>query len=278
MSTLVLTSLALLAFAANSLLCRWALRSGDLIDPTAFTLLRIGSGALALTLLARPRGGMRVRAGSWPSALALFVYAIAFSFAYLRLSTATGALILFGAVQLTMFGMALRAGERVSRWQVVGMGLAVCGLVVLLAPDATMPSPFAAALMASAGIAWGIYSLRGRGVADPTAATAGNFQRALVPALAFGALFVTSMRATPHGVLLATLSGAVTSGLGYVIWYRALRGHSATSAAVSQLAVPVLAAMAGTVILGESLAFRVVIAAVLTLGGIALATLAPRIR
>lgn len=268
MLQLLLTLAALLAFAANSLFCRWALRSGVLIDPAAFTAVRIGSGALVLTLLARPKRSLR--AGSWLSAAALFAYAIAFSFAYVRLSTATGALLLFGAVQLTMFGVGLRSGERVDSRQGLGIAIAVSGLIVLLLPDATMPSPLGATLMTSAGIAWGVYSLRGRGVADPASVTAGNFLRASLPALAACAVFAPSMRITPEGALLAVVSGALTSGLGYVVWYRALRAHSATSAAVAQLAVPVFASAGGAVILGEALSLRLLLSGLLTLGGIAL--------
>ncbi|HSI04939.1 MAG: DMT family transporter [Myxococcota bacterium] len=270
--TVVLTLAALLAFAANSLLCRWALRSGAVIDPASFTAIRLASGALVLTLIAGSKGEIVVRAGSWRSAAALFVYAIAFSFAYVSLNTATGALILFGAVQLTMFGVGLRSGERVGLWRTAGIALAVSGLVILLLPDATMPSPLGAALMASAGISWGAYSLRGRGVTNPTTVTAGNFQRALLPALVTSAIFMMTMRVTTRGALLAAISGAVTSGLGYVVWYRALRGHSATSAAVVQLAVPVLAAIAGALLLGETLTLRFIVAALLTLGGIAIAS------
>ncbi len=264
-ATLALTVLALVAFAGNSLLCRLALRDGA-IDPASFTAVRLGAGALVLLPLVRGGG-----AWSWRGALALLVYALGFSLAYVSLDAGTGALLLFGLVQITMLGAGLRAGERLGGLQLVGTAAAVAGVVVLVAPGVSAPDPRGALLMAAAGVAWGVYSLLGRGVARPAAATARAFLLAapvslLALPLAPGALFVE-----PRGALLAGISGAVTSGLGYVVWYRALRGHTASSAAVVQLAVPVLAALGGVALLDEAVTTRLVGASALTLGGVALA-------
>jgi drug/metabolite transporter (DMT)-like permease len=238
--TALFTFVALVAFAANSLLCRMALGPAA-IDPASFTSVRLVSGALVLAVLTRrPRTEPR-RDGSWRSGLALFAYAICFSFAYVSLNTATGALILFAAVQMTMVGAGLTSGERLRLGQWAGLAMAAGGLVYLLVPGAAAPSLSGALLMTAAGVAWGLYSLRGRGVADPLAITAANFRRSLVPALVGSTLFWQAMSYTPHGLALAAISGAVTSGLGYAIWYTALRGHTAMSAAVVQLAVPVIA-------------------------------------
>jgi drug/metabolite transporter (DMT)-like permease len=287
----VLTALAMLAFAANSLLCRLALR-GAHIDPAGFALVRVGAGAAVLALLARTRRGAHAPAhthahasapapvrGDWRAAAMLFAYVAAFSFAYLTLAAGTGALILFGAVQLTMFAAGLRAGERFAPAGWLGLALAMAGLVVLVLPGvAAPPPPAGAALMALAGVAWGLYSLRGRGVPDPLAATAANFVRALPMAVVLGLVFVTRLRFDAAGVLLALASGALTSGLGYVVWYAALRSLSALRAAVVQLSVPVLAACGGALWLGEAFTLRLALAVAAILGGIALALLgkAPR--
>jgi drug/metabolite transporter (DMT)-like permease len=273
-----LTTLALVAFAANSLLCRMAL-GARLIDAGAFTGIRVLSGALTLVPLALWRSSRVdvVRSGSWLSSLALFAYAIAFSFAYLSLSTATGALILFGAVQLTMIAAGVRAGERPRAIEWLGMALAGGGLGYLLLPGATAPSAGSAALMTLAGVAWGIYSLRGRGAERPLATTASNFVRAALPGVLL-ALALRPSAPSARGVILAVISGAITSGVGYAIWYAALRGHSATSAAVVQLAVPMIAAAGGIALLDERATLRLAVATALTLGGIALAVLAKQRR
>lgn len=265
----LLTGFAMLAFAGNSLLCRIALRD-TAIDAATFTSVRLASGALVLALLVRARGGHPLSAGSWPMAAMLFAYAICFSFAYRDLTAATGALLLFGAVQLGMTGYGLASGERPGGLRLVGLVIAVAGLVWLLLPGLQSPPFLAAALMLLAGLAWAIYSLLGRRAGEPIAATAGNFIRA-VPFAAIVSL-VAARHAAPDmtGLLYAILSGAVTSGLGYVLWYAALPSLSATSAATVQLSVPAIAALGGALLLAEPLTSRILLASVAILGGIAL--------
>jgi len=280
----LLTGLALLAFAGNSLLCRLALRGGG-IDAASFTALRMASGALALALLDALRR-RRVRAangdgdvvarGDWLSAFALFAYAAAFSFAYLGLTAATGALLLFGAVQLTMLGRAFAIGERLHARQWLGLAAASAGLVVLLLPGLQAPPPLNAALMLVAGVAWGVYSLRGRGSRDPLGTTAGNFMRTLPLAAALLALYWAGAHFDRTGLLAALASGALASGVGYALWYAALPSLRASTAGILQLSVPVLAALGGIVLLSEPVGWRFALAAALTLGGVALATLKAR--
>lgn len=260
---------ALVAFAANSVLCRLALGEGR-IGAADFTIIRLLSGALMLVLLNRCRKGKHPGSGSWKSAISLAVYAAGFSFAYLTLSTGTGALILFGTVQLTMIAGAFLAGERLEFLEGVGSCLAGVGLVYLVWPGVAAPSPGGAGLMAAAGIGWGVYSLRGKTAGDPLAATTGNFLRS-VPLVA--ALFLIRQHAgvSGAGLLLASISGAVTSAIGYVIWYAAVRRMTASRAAIIQLAVPVLAALGGVAFLDEAVSLRLVIATVTVLGGIGLA-------
>lgn len=260
---------AMIAFAANSLLCRLALRD-TAIDPASFTGIRLAAGALALWLLMRPWRRPAI-GGSWRSALALFGYAAAFSYAYRSLSAGTGALLLFGAVQLTMFAGAWRSGERMSRRQACGIAFAFGGLLVLLFPGIHAPPVSGALLMALAGMAWGWYSLLGRGVPDPMSATAGNFLRCLPIVFALCAGTAETATYDPLGVIYAIASGALASGVGYAIWYTALRGLTASQAATVQLSVPVIAAIGGIVWLGESLSWRLAFAGVAVLGGIALA-------
>ncbi|HET9950317.1 MAG TPA: DMT family transporter [Candidatus Eisenbacteria bacterium] len=284
--TAAYTLLALVAFAANSILCRLALRHAS-IDAATFSAIRLSAGAATLLLLvawtrrdmdgaATAAAGARAISGaksngSWTSASMLFLYAIPFSFAYNGLSAGTGALILFGSVQATMILGALRSGERANPLQWLGLAVAVAGLVYLLLPGLAAPPLRSAALMAVAGVAWGIYSLRGRGAANPLAQTSGNFARS-VP-LALGVLLVARPHVAilPSGAWLAVASGALASGLGYVLWYAALRGLTAMRAAVVQLSVPVLAAAGGVLFLAESITARLVLAAAMVLGGIALA-------
>jgi drug/metabolite transporter (DMT)-like permease len=267
----VLTALALIAFAANSLLCRVALH-GDHADPAAFTLIRIASGAAVLWLVLHLKRVKRI-GGDWSSAFALFVYAIAFSFAYLSLSAGTGALLLFGAVQASMLLMGILKGERLGPAQGLGLALALVGLVYLVLPGVEAPPPLGALLMVTAGVAWGVYSLRGRRAGDPMAATTGNFLRA-VPLAVLAALFsVSRLEVDASGWALALSSGVLTSGLGYVIWYTALKGLTATRAAVVQLSVPVIAALGGILLLGEPLSMRLVLSSCVILGGVALAVL-----
>ena len=270
----LLTALALVAFAGNSLLARVALRDAG-IDAASFTALRIASGALALWLIVRLRGAAVAGSGSWGSALALFAYAAAFSFAYLSLTAATGALLLFGAVQVTMIGAGLARGERLGGAQWLGLLLASGGLVGLLLPGLSAPPLAGALLMIAAGIAWGAYSLRGRtptGAGDPTTVTAGNFIRASPLALALVAVaaLLAPLHADPAGAGYALASGALTSGLGYAIWYTALKGLHATSAATVQLSVSVLTALAGVLLLSEPVTPRLLLASAAVLGGIAL--------
>jgi drug/metabolite transporter (DMT)-like permease len=266
---LILTSLAMIAFAGNSLLCRMALKH-TVIDPATFTLIRMLSGAIALWLIVSMRTGSRVQRGNWPSALALFAYAAAFSFAYVDLSAGMGALLLFGAVQATMILFGLWKGERLNGWQVTGLAAALGGLVALVLPGLSAPPPGSAILMVGAGVAWGVYSLRGKGAGDPLATTAGNFLRAVAFAAGLSLLFLSLAHADVQGVVYAIASGALTSGVGYAIWYAALRGLTATGAATVQLSVPVIAAIGGVLLLGESITLRLLGASAAILGGIAL--------
>lgn len=269
-TTALLTGLALAAFAGNSVLCRMALRDAA-IDPWSFTALRLASGALLLAPLLRSRGSAarepwRPRAGA-----ALLAYALAFSLAYGSLSTGTGALLLFGCVQVTMLGVGVFQGERPGPLRCVGIAAALAGVVVLVLPGVQAPDPTGAALMATAGVAWAVYSLLGRRTHRPIQATAQNF--ALASAVGAALLLVApgDTRWTGEGVALAVMSGTLTSAVGYVFWYAALPSLRATSAAVLQLAVPVLAAAAGALLLGEAPSTRLLAAGALTLGGIALA-------
>lgn len=266
----LLTTLAMIAFAGNSLLCRAALRDTD-IDAATFTLIRIVSGAIVLALLVGLRPGRPGwRAGSWRSALALFVYAIAFSFAYNGLTTAMGALLLFGAVQASMIGIGMVRGDRPLRWQWLGIVVAFTGLVGLLLPGLSAPPIPSAALMLAAGVAWGVYSLRAKGAGDPLQATAGNFLRAVPMAVLVSLIGLANSRLDGWGVALAIASGALASGIGYAIWYTALPLLQSTTAATVQLSVPVIAALGGILLLGEPLTVRLLVAGSAILGGIGL--------
>jgi drug/metabolite transporter (DMT)-like permease len=264
-----LTSLAMIAFASNSLLCRAALKQTS-IDAATFTFVRIFSGAAALWLIIRMRRTAWKDAGNWFSAAALFVYAAAFSFAYNSLSAGTGALLLFAAVQATMILWGFRKGERLRAIQLIGLVVAVSGLVLLLLPGLSAPSLSGSILMLGAGVAWGIYSLRGKGEKNPASATAGNFLRAVPLAVAVSIIMLPWARLDRTGIDYAVISGAITSGLGYVIWYSALPGLKAAGAATVQLSVPVLAATGGILLLGEPITFRYFVASIAVLGGIAL--------
>ncbi|MBI3433038.1 MAG: DMT family transporter [Hydrogenophilales bacterium] len=269
---LILTSLAMLAFAGNSLLCRMALKH-TAIDPASFTTIRLLSGAVTLWLVARARRVTPAGGGNWLSALALFAYAAGFSFAYVSLPAATGALLLFGAVQATMIGHGIRAGERLGRMQLAGLMLAFAGLVGLLLPGLSAPPLAGSVFMLGAGLAWGIYSLRGKAAGDPLRVTAGNFLRA-TPIAAALSVFMMDGTALDHaGIGYAVLSGALASGIGYAIWYMALPALKATHASIVQLSVPVIAAAGGIVFLGEALTLRLVLASAAILGGIALVIL-----
>jgi drug/metabolite transporter (DMT)-like permease len=267
--TLLLTALAMLAFAGNSILCRIALRDTT-IDPASFTGLRILAGALTLWLLLRLSRDRRSAGGDWLSAVALFVYAASFSFAYINLDAGAGALLLFGAVQLSMLVWGLLSGERFSAGQIAGLLLALSGLLILLLPGSRAPALEGALLMLLSGVAWGIYSLRGRGASNPLAATAGNFIKAVPFAAVLCLVMLGQQQWDAPGVVYALLSGALASGVGYAIWYAALPGLAAVQAASVQLSVPLLTAIAGAALLGEALTPTLIISGAAILGGIAM--------
>jgi drug/metabolite transporter (DMT)-like permease len=274
----VLVALALFGFAGNSLLCRAALaQGGRLVDAATFTSVRLASGAFVLALLLIARGN-RPREGTFHSALALFAYAAGFSLAYVRIGAGVGALILFGCVQTTMLSAGLLRGERPGAGGLFGMIIAFSGLLLLAAPGASAPDPIGALMMAMAGVAWGVYSLRGRKATNPLGATADNFIRTLpmTAALSLGSLFLSEKpHASGKGLALAIASGALASGVGYSLWYAALPHLSAMRAAIVQLLVPVLAALGSVVFLDESLTSRIVVAGCLLIGGVLLAIRKP---
>ena len=279
----VLTTMAMIAFASNSLLCRAALKDTG-IDAASFTAIRLIAGALALWLIVKTvpaRSAQSASAGNWLSAFALFAYAACFSFAYIQLTAATGALLLFGAVQASMITYGLFKGERLRSQQILGLISATSGLIVLLLPGLAAPPLPSAMLMIAAGIAWGVYSLRGKSIntatsntgSDATAVTAGNFLRAVPFALVLSVVTMASASVDYSGIALAVASGALASGIGYTIWYSALPGLGATTAATVQLSVPLITAIGGVLLLGETLTLRLAIAAIAILGGIALVAL-----
>jgi drug/metabolite transporter (DMT)-like permease len=265
------TIFALLCFAFNSILCRLALKS-DEIDAPVFTVIRLLAGAVVLFVIFSFFGRKKAEKGqgNWLSAFFLFAYALCFSFAYLSLTTATGALVLFGSVQLTMIVFALFKGERPHLLEWLGLFLAFGGLIYLIFPGLEAPPVLSAGLMIFAGVAWGFYTLRGRASANPLADTAGNFARSVPFVVAAALPFFRQFHLSPKGVLLAVLSGAVASGIGYSVWYAALRFHTATRAAVLQLSVPAIAALGGVIFLAESVSVRLILASGLILGGIGL--------
>ena len=272
MSVVFLTAITLIAFAANSLLCRMAL-GGHLIDPVSFTTIRLVSGALALIFISRLFGesktGQKTK-GSWGSGFALFAYAAAFSLAYVSLNTGMGALILFGSVQITMIVAALKSGENLTPAQWLGSATAIGGLIYLVLPGISAPNPLGALLMCVSGIAWGIYSIRGKSASAPIAMTAGNFARSAPMAIIASAIAFSAVHLEQSGILLALISGVITSGMGYVLWYKALRSLTTTQASVVQLMVPVLAAFGGAAFLSEQVSARLIAASALILGGVAL--------
>jgi drug/metabolite transporter (DMT)-like permease len=269
---MVLTAFAMIPLAANSWLCRAALRD-TAIDAASFTSIRLISGALMLWLLVWLTGKTRAGRGSWPSAFALFGYAALFSFAYLSLTAATGALLLFGAVQVTMIALGLRGGERLDGVQIAGVALAFAGLVGLLLPGLSAPPLGGALMMIGAGMAWGVYSVRGKGAGDPIRVTAGNFLLTVPITALLSLLMITEVSVDAAGVGYAVASGALTSALGYALWYRVLPMLRATSAATVQLSVPVIVAIGGVALLGEPITLRLVLASAAVLGGIALVIL-----
>ncbi len=287
--TPIAVGLALLAFAGNSLLCRAALRD-TAIDPASFTTIRLVSGSALLGLLAwmnhdrtpsgsghGPDSTPTPPAGNWRSALALWIYAASLSWAYIGLATGLGALLLFGAVQVTMIGTAGFRGDRLRGRQWVGLILALVGLTALLSPNTSHAPPLVSSLlMLMSGVAWGVYSLLGRGAVNPIAVTAGNFRRAAMPALALSAVMWSNMSVDRTGAIYATASGALTSGVGYALWYTVLPRLSATTAAVLQLCAPVLATFGGLLMLGEPVGLRLALAGLAVLGGVALVSLPRR--
>lgn len=272
--TIIYTGLALIAFAANSVLCRLALGGGT-IDASSFTIIRLLSGAvvlLAITRIYRNKTGWSAK-GSWSASLMLFLYAITFSFAYITLDTGTGALILFGSVQITMILISLFSGNRLHLSEWIGVFIAFLGFVYLVFPGVTAPSVIGLLLMSVAGIAWGIYTLKGRGSDDPLLDTTSNFLRSVPFVIVLAITAINTAQYSIEGILLAVLSGGIASGIGYTIWYSALGGLSATQAAVVQLSVPVIAALGGVVFVSETLTQRLAVSALMILGGILLVVL-----
>ncbi len=271
MRTALLAAAAMVGFAANSLLSRAALR-GNEIDAASFTAIRLATGAVVLALLVLGRRGSFRGAGSWRSAAALAGYAVAFTFAYRELGAGAGALILFGTVQLTMITGGLLGGDRPTAAQWIGWAVALAGLVVINAPGIDPPPVRGAALMIVAGIGWGIYSLRGRGVARPLATTADNFVRTVPIAIVLILVAqLTGARASARGIVLAAASGGLASGLGYSLWYAAVPVLGATRAAAIQLSVPVLTAAAAMLLFGEVLRPGLAIGGAAIVCGLALA-------
>ncbi len=266
---IILTAVAMVAFAGNSLFCRIALKH-TAIDPASFTAIRLVSGAVMLWLLVRFVRAKEMGRGNWLSATALFAYAAGFSFAYVSLPAATGALLLFGAVQATMLGYGIWSGERLRGLRLAGLALALGGLAGLLLPGITAPPLPSSILMLGAGVAWGVYSLRGRGAADPTGVTAGNFLRAVPLAVVLSFLMSKGATLDSAGAGYAVASGALASGMGYAIWYAVLPAMKATNAATVQLSVPLITALGGIIFLGEAVTLRLLLASVAILGGIAL--------
>jgi len=271
--TISFTVLALIAFAANSVLCRLAL--GDrTIDASSFTVIRLLSGAIVLFLIIKIKNKSEVSTkGSWSASLMLFLYAITFSFAYITLDTGTGALILFGSVQITMIFLSILSGNRLHVTEWLGVMVSFLGFVYLVLPGITTPSMFGFMLMTVAGIAWGIYTLKGKGSTNPVIDTAYNFLRTIPFVIILAVLAFNKMSYSSTGILLAVLSGAIASGIGYAIWYSALRGLSTVQAAVVQLLVPVIAALGGVIFVSEAITLRLTVSAMLILGGILLVVL-----
>ncbi len=267
----------MIAFAANSLLCRLALGQ-QMIDAASFTTIRVVSGAVVLALIMLPRWRVCGRApADWRMVTMLSTYMVFFSFAYLSLSVGTGALVLFGSVQLAMFMAGIRGGEYFAPLSWVGLTLAILGLIYLVWPGVSAPDPFGAMLMTIAGLGWAFYSLLGRGVTDPVESTANNFIFSVPLVIVISVVFAGDFHGSWPGVFWAVVSGALASGLGYVMWYAALKGLTATRAATVQLSVPVIPALGGVVLLSEPITLRLVLASIATLGGVAM-VLAQRAR
>lgn len=274
LKTIVLTSLALIAFAANSVLCRLAL-GNEAIDAASFTIMRLLSGTIVLLLIvaATRNSAADATKGSWGASFMLFLYAATFSYAYVSLDTGTGALILFGSVQITMILLSLISGARLHLTEWAGVAIAFTGFVYLILPGVTTPSTTGFALMTVSGIAWGIYTLKGRGSKNPLLDTAYNFLRTTPLVIILAIIAMNTLNYSTGGIVLALLSGGITSGIGYTIWYIALGGLTSTQAAVLQLSVPLIAALGGVIFVSEAITFRLMISATLVLGGILIVVL-----
>lgn len=288
--TILFTGLALLAFAANSVLCRLALGEHT-IDAAGFSLIRLLSGSVVLVFLLTLQHQFKKNSdqkitnqttsilsknnakGSWFAALMLFVYAVCFSFAYLSLKTGTGALILFGAVQITMIVHSLFLGNKLVITEWLGVLLAFAGFIYLMLPGASVPPFYGMLLMTLSGIAWGFYTLKGRTSTAPLQDTAYNFLRTIPFVFVLLIIYAKNLTITPTGVVLALLSGGIASAIGYTLWYMALTGLSVTQAAVVQLLVPVIAALGGIIFVLEPITFRLVLSSLMILGGILLVVL-----
>jgi drug/metabolite transporter (DMT)-like permease len=267
--TITFTVLALVAFAANSVLCRLALGE-ETIDASSFTVIRLLSGAIVLLVILQFNGkkNKSTTKGSWLASIMLFLYAAPFSFAYITLDTGTGALILFGAVQITMILLSLMAGERLHVAEWMGVTIAFIGFVYLVLPGVSTPSVVGFSLMSIAGVAWGIYTIKGQGSVNPLSDTAYNFARSVPLVLILAVIAYQTAHISSKGVLLAIISGGIASGIGYTVWYIALGGLSVTQAAVVQLSVPVIAALGGMIFVFEKISLRLTVSALLILGGI----------
>jgi len=272
--TIIFTALALIAFAANSVLCRLALGE-QAIDASSFTIIRLLSGAIVLLAIIKTNRNITGSSakGSWSAGFMLFVYAITFSFAYITLDTGTGALILFGSVQITMILLSLLSGNRLHITELVGVVIAFIGFVYLILPGVTTPSAIGFLLMSVAGIAWGIYTIKGHGSKNPLMDTAYNFLRTIPLVLILAIVAIKDAHYSSEGILLAVLSGGIASGIGYTIWYIALAGLSVMQAAVMQLLVPVIAALGGVLFVSEAVTLRLTVSATLILGGILMVVL-----
>lgn len=273
------TLLALIAFAGNSILCRYALAESQ-IDAASFTVIRLISGAAVLALLVKiyVANSSIKSSGNWLGATTLFVYAAGFSFAYLELDTGIGALILFTCVQLTMIFYTLAKGNRLSTIEWVGLAMAFFGFVYLVSPGAAAPSILGAGLMSCAGVAWGAYTINGKGSSTPLLDTTGNFIRASLIAVLLIPMIIFQYHAGWQGVLLAIVSGAITSGVGYAIWYLVLPNLTATVAAVSQLTVPIIAGFGGWLLLSEEPSERLSLSTVFILLGVIIVIYAKKLQ
>lgn len=269
LKTVLLTALALIAFAANSVLCRLALQE-ETIDASSFTAIRLLAGIIVLqVIIGFDRNKKELPAkGNWLASFMLFLYAITFSFAYISLDTGTGALILFGSVQISMVLLSLFSGTRLHFTEWIGLIMAFTGFVYLVLPGVTAPSTIGFLLMTIAGVAWGIYSLKGHNSKKPLMDTAYNFLRTVPFVFVLVVITYKNVVYSSEGILLAIISGGITSGLGYTIWYMALAGLSSTQASVLQLLVPVIAAFGGVLFVSEALTMRLTISAGMILGGI----------